>query len=1104
MNYKKKIISLSSLIVVYGVASANSATADSLGAIEIYQQARTQNYSFLQRLTQYRGAIDIQNRMGDTAYCVAMKYNDEQAQHLLLNYGANPNHSCVTRFKAELETRARYDEAARESGRRPIREVDEAFAGSGTNYAWWGLGALVVGGGAVALAGGGGGSGGSGSSSGAGNSGNTGGNDGGNSGGDSGNTNGDDGGNSGGDSGNTGGDDGGNSGGDSGNTGGNDGGNSGNTGGDDGGSSGGDSGNTGGDDGGNSGGDSGNTGGASGGDGGAIGGGDGGNTGGSGETNLSASVFKTNEYNRSNFLAGINAAEAYSYMYKQDADGNLVSHQVLSDDPLKKVKVGVLDTGVYANSDLDGKIVSAYDINEYNSAGNVQGLIKGNIHYYIYTYNGAYYLLRLNTDNMTAGAQRNMTAEELNSLLANYGLSQNDFSVMNGNGSGNPGTSQIGGFEPKNIDTWWKIAENLSHGTHVAGIIAGNKNDEGSHGVAFENAEIVAGSWDMSQNIYGTVKNMVDEGVAVINNSWGINASDSLNASDAIHLLRDNKDIVKSYVYAAQNGAVWVQATGNDGYTDASVFTGLGNVNLSSYGYSGSGKYEVPFIAVTALDYSTRNSEATSGTIAGYANYCGSTAGYCLAAPGSDVVSTGAVDSGSMAMDGTSMATPVVSGSIALLMGYYPWLSAQNVAYILVATANKNGVYADSNIYGQGALDLEAAVTVPIDSLSLASSSSFDSTIPVQASKLSLSGTLQNRLLKALPQTVTAFDALNRPFEYNTENLITTTHGSKANLRHAVARAATGGAKKTVKNGGNGFAFTTSESMGSGGKANLSTAEVISESSDGATRFYYAENSKYEDVGEVLAPSSNPYFAMNEAYGAENTLKLSETSKFKLSLQTGENGLYERDYEQDNHSFKERSYAFSGEYSFNVTDFVELAAMGGMLFENDALLGLNGTGGFGIKDTSTYFMGIRAALNLTPNMSLIAAYYRGYTQGADTPLLAISDLETESFMMAGEYRLNATDKVGVSFSSPLSVVKGRASLLYANGRDNNSDTVYMNKLTTSLTPEAREYDLGLYYQGQPKENFGFMGKVQARFNADGEKGVTDYIGLVGTQYNFQP
>ena len=74
--------------------------------------------------------------------------------------------------------------------------------------------------------------------------------------------------------------------------------------------------------------------------------------------------------------------------------------------------------------------------------------------------------------------------------------------------------------------------------------------------------------------------------------------------------------------------------------------------------------------------------------------------------------------------------------------------------------------------------------------------------------------------------------------------------------------------------------------------------------------------------------------------------------------------------------------------------------------------------------------------------------------------------------------------------------------MYAGGRDNYSDTIYMQKLTTSLKPQAKEYDLGVYYQGSPKEDINLMGKVEARFNADGEKGLTDYIGIVGAGVAF--
>ena len=58
-------------------------------------------------------------------------------------------------------------------------------------------------------------------------------------------------------------------------------------------------------------------------------------------------------------------------------------------------------------------------------------------------------------------------------------------------------------------------------------------------------------------------------------------------------------------------------------------------------------------------------------------------------------------------------------------------------------------------------------------------------------------------------------------------------------------------------------------------------------------------------------------------------------------------------------------------------------------------------------------------------------------------------------MLAGEYKLNKTDKVGLSLSSPLSVVKGRASLMYAGGRDNHSDTIYMPWFLLSGAAERR-------------------------------------------------
>ena len=49
-------------------------------------------------------------------------------------------------------------------------------------------------------------------------------------------------------------------------------------------------------------------------------------------------------------------------------------------------------------------------------------------------------------------------------------------------------------------------------------------------------------------------------------------------------------------------------------------------------------------------------------------------------------------------------------------------------------------------------------------------------------------------------------------------------------------------------------------------------------------------------------------------------------------------------------------------------------------------------------------MGLKAKLDLSSNVSLLAAYYRGYTMGNDSQLLSISNLETESFISSASFQ----------------------------------------------------------------------------------------------------
>ena len=355
-SFIKAIICLS--IILFSVSAE---ARYGLDAVNVYRQARLKNYTFLEYISDYKNIIDVTNRFGDTALCMSIKYKDKEAAQLLIKYGANKNHRCVKRLQEN------YNQVAVTKNnviKKDYSKAEVLESGDSNYLLWGGVGIAAVGG--IALASGGGSGGGYVDDKN--NGGNVGGDDkgddnGGNVGGDD---NGDDNG------GNVGGDDNGD------NNGGN---NGGNVGGDDKGDDNG--GNVGGDD--NGGNNGGNNGGDDNGD--NNGGNNGGNIGGDDNGDdivklydVKASEFKTSEYNKGNFLNTIKAAEAYQYIYKKDENGNLVSHQANSDDPLEKVKVGVIDVGVYANNELKDKITTVYDANSYNNIKNVKVYVDGDVH----------------------------------------------------------------------------------------------------------------------------------------------------------------------------------------------------------------------------------------------------------------------------------------------------------------------------------------------------------------------------------------------------------------------------------------------------------------------------------------------------------------------------------------------------------------------------------------------------------------------------------------------------------------------------------------------------------------------------------------------------
>ncbi len=201
-----------------------------------------------------------------------------------------------------------------------------------------------------------------------------------------------------------------------------------------------------------------------------------------------------------------------------------------------------------------------------------------------------------------------------------------------------------------------------SHGTHVTGIIAAERdNGIGMDGIANNvkvmMARAVPGGDEHDKDIANAIRYETDNGAVVISMSFGKPFSPEKNWVD---------DAVK---YAQSKGVLLVHAAGNDG---KNIDTAENFPNPIYRDNSGEANN---FITVGASGDPTNG-----GFTASFSNYGKKSVD--LFAPGVNIYST--LPDGKFGnYSGTSMAAPVVAGVAALILEYYPELSAQQVKYVI-------------------------------------------------------------------------------------------------------------------------------------------------------------------------------------------------------------------------------------------------------------------------------------------------------------------------------------------------------------------------------------------------------------------------------------
>lgn len=201
--------------------------------------------------------------------------------------------------------------------------------------------------------------------------------------------------------------------------------------------------------------------------------------------------------------------------------------------------------------------------------------------------------------------------------------------------------------------------EDIKHGTHVAGIIAAERNNNrGIDGVA-NNVLImplraVPDGDEYDKDIALAIRYAVDNGASIINTSFGKSFS-------------THPEWVREAIqYADDNDVLIVNAAGNEGLNlDENV------VYPNDQDPDNPEELADNFLTVGALNY-----KYGSGLVAGFSNY-GKT-NVDVFAPGTKIWST-TPNNEYEYLQGTSMAAPAVAGVAAVIRSFYPNLSDDQV-----------------------------------------------------------------------------------------------------------------------------------------------------------------------------------------------------------------------------------------------------------------------------------------------------------------------------------------------------------------------------------------------------------------------------------------
>ena len=605
----------------------------------------------------------------------------------------------------------------------------------------------------------------------------------------------------------------------------------------------------------------------------------------------------------------------------------------------------------------------------------------------------------------------------------------------------------------RNSDTVPNWGSQHSHGTHVAGIVAAEKNGTGTHGVAY-NADLVGANVDYHGN------GMINKGLAqqALHDMAKLKSPESAGG-EAMNIIAVNMSFNQPNFFYDGNGSTVTQLS--DGTYNATEITSriLGNgygdseywkvatdndiilVNSAgNYGFDHAGDPGIWAVEEDAngnlilggkmVIVGNWSGTGVAGNKAGHVclnintvnNTCNDThrlSDFYILAPGTSInssIPTGMGNNGddTVTMTGTSMAAPHVTGAFGVLHQMWPYMNGENLVKLVMNTADKNLTGYNVSIHGQGLLDLDEA-TKPQGAVGLATSGRVDHpTVSLNNTYYSTGTALPSDLSNL---KIMVLDDYDRNYYM-----------------------------------------------------------------DLGSSFVVQDKRKFSDV-QMLVENKNTFLPHNQMYGSFTQGGHYDLAKnYNFGFYTGENG--------------------SGDYSLNVgKDFYidnkfKIRTSVGHMSEQDTWLGNSSDGVLAVGDNNdTTSANIGVAYQLGNNV-LTLDYSKGFTDvnTTDNSLIkSFSDIETESYRLAYEIHKDTHTTFGWSFSLPSHITSGTMDLEVAESV-NLDGTINYTDINSNLTQSTKEKNIGFYYNKSGEEELDASFNFTAEYRMD-KSGVANNDGV---------